>query len=145
MAIIQTKYGRVAEPDGRCKDDYAIIELLHRDGMTIKLQEGAMGSYREACRAYARKTWPDRYHAGKVKYRPIMLTGSWRSCAYQRQLWESDPQRFAHPDVTLHPRGLAIDVATPVPVMVHNILLNHGWHQSRPGDEPWHFSYCFTA
>lgn len=145
VSFIQTPYGRIVAPTGVCKDDYRIIDLLHRDGQTVKLQEGALGSYKAVCEAYAKRTWPIRYRLGRVKYRPVILTGSWRSCAYQTQLYASDPHRYAPPDVALHPRGLAVDVAMPVSDTLKAIFRRHGWKQARPDDEPWHMSYWYTG
>jgi hypothetical protein len=73
----------------------------------------------------------------------IHVTGTWRSCSYQTELYRSDPSRYAPPDVTAHCRGLAIDVATTDPnfAAITRTLAAHGWHRVRPTDEPWHNSY----
>lgn len=136
--IIKTEFGRIAVPDGPCKDNYDLIERFSHDGQVIILQRGAMESYKDACRAYGNRT------RGSA-FRIIHCTGTARSCDLQRQLYNSDPQRFAHPDVSLHCRALAIDVATPVPKLVRQLLMHRGWKQVRPDDEPWHFSYHFEA
>lgn len=76
----------------------------------------------------------------------IRVTGSIRTCEQQMALWLSDKSRFAHPNSTLHTQGLAIDVHTDfLSAKLKNSLLKHGWHQSRPDDEPWHFSYRLEA
>lgn len=138
MTIIDTKYGRIAVPDGKCKDNYPLIEIMNRDGQIIKLQHGAMESYKDACRAYAKRTRPHE------TFRIIPCSGTWRSCKLQTQLHNSDPSRFADPDSSLHCRGLAIDAINPVPVLIRKLLLDRGWHQAR-SDEPWHFSYHFSG
>jgi hypothetical protein len=117
-----------------CKDDWSNIVEKSRSGYTLKLQQPAMHSYR-ACEE-------------KLGYE-IKLTGTWRSCALQSQLYNSDKTRYAHPDKTLHTQGLAIDVSTNYGTYktwrIKRALLNHGWKQSRPDDEPWHFSYYLKA
>lgn len=139
MTVVDTKFGRVISPDGRCKDNYDLIEVMHRDGQVTKLQHGAMESFKDACRAYAKRTRPHD------TFRLINLSGSWRSCSYQTQLHNSDPQRFADPNYSLHCRGLAIDVINPVPQLLRGLLKARDWHQARPDDEPWHFSYWFSG
>ncbi len=140
---VKTPYGPV-HAGGPCKDDYSNIRLYHRDdGSTVKLQAPAMRAFKAA---------EDRY--GKSSGRPsgtrlIPLSGSWRSCVYQTELHDSDPHRFADPDTSLHPRGIAIDVSTATSAAdqarMHRALLAEGWTQARPDDEPWHYSYGFTA
>lgn len=76
----------------------------------------------------------------------IVLTGSIRSCELQWQLYRSDPNRYAHPNTTLHTQGLAIDVHTDfLDGHVKKNLELCGWKQARPGDEPWHFSFYLKA
>ncbi len=140
MTTYRTHYGPI-HAGGRCKDDYDNIRLYHQPGRgsPIKLQGPAMRSFKACERRYAELTRP------KHKSRPINCTGTWRACSYQRELYSRDSKRYAHPDSTLHTRGLAIDVVNPVPQLVRRILLAHGWKQSRPMDEPWHFSYHLSA
>jgi LAS superfamily LD-carboxypeptidase LdcB len=116
---------------GVCKDDYGRIVTKHygtNDRLVVTLQRAAMDSFLDACE----------------KIGPIVLTGSWRSCAQQTDLWRSDKSRFAPPNTTAHVRGLAIDVSTATSAKQHEIitraLLARGWHQAR-ADEPWHFSF----
>jgi hypothetical protein len=76
---------------------------------------------------------------------PITLTGSWRSCADQTRLHNSDPSRFARPEDSAHCRGLAIDVWNPVPDAVRAALKAHWWFQARLISEPWHFSFGISC
>lgn len=151
MGRQHTKYGDVFEPDGLCHDDYPNIHTADQDrnqGL-VKLQDPAMRSFHACERRLFVVLHPLKARMKKYKHRVITIhvTGSWRSCALQTQLWRDDPQRFADPATTLHPRGLAIDVNTGMrwQRLIRRILLSHGWNQSRPDDEPWHFSYHFTA
>src|SRR5262249_8061099 len=82
---------------GPCRDDYRRIETYHdAEGRVVILQAAALRSFQAA-----------EGHVGFT----IVLTGSHRSCDVQRRLFASDPKRFADPDESYHPRGLAIDVS----------------------------------
>lgn len=147
---VATKYGDIFAPDGPCKDNYRnIVTHVDRNGHSVTLQQGAMNSFLAA----ERRVWvvlhPVKARLKKYKdaVQPILLTGSNRTCALQTQLYASDNHRYAPPDVTLHCRALAIDVSMNNRwfKLIRRVLLSHGWHQARPTDEPWHFSYYFTA
>jgi LAS superfamily LD-carboxypeptidase LdcB len=121
---------------GPCKDDYANMRIYDqppKGGSPIKLQGPALRSLKDA---------------EKKLGKPIYLTGSWRSCAYQRELYTRDPKRYAHPDGTFHTRGLAIDVSQSQSktklARIHSLLTKRGWKQAR-SDEPWHYSYWIAA
>jgi hypothetical protein len=140
MTTTMTPYGPVHH-GGACDDSYPNIETYEQqpikrfDPPTVKLQGPAIKALRAAERAYAKRTRP------WMRKRTIPTTGSWRSCAFQTAQYASDSQRFAHPDTTLHTRGLAIDVDTRyLNETVKKVLRRHGWTQARPVDEPWHFS-----
>lgn len=126
-----TRWGVVKRADV-CKDDWANIVEKPREGYKLKLQAPAMRSFRKAERALGRE---------------IKLTGSWRACSTQAALYQTDPNRFAHPNSTLHTQGLAIDVSTAQrgQKKIRRALLKRGWSQSRPVDEPWHYSFYWTA
>lgn len=132
MATMETKYGRIFY-GGPCEDDYPNMELYHqRPDRVVKLQRPAIKSLKAAEERVGRD---------------ILLTGTgWRSCSLQAELYASDSNRYADPDVTLHTRGLAIDVSTEIlNKKIKAALLDLGWHQVRPDDEPWHFSFRLTA
>ena len=133
MAIYRklTRWGLVFR-NTVCKSDWSNIVEKDRDGYTLKLQKPAMRSYRAAEASLGRE---------------IKLTGSWRSCSLQAQLYQSDTQRYAHPNTTLHTQGLAIDVSTAQRDLdkIRGALKKRGWTQSRPTDEPWHYSFGWTA
>ena len=148
MTTMKTAYGTI-HYGGPCQDDYANIILYDqkdRGWAVIKLQAPAVRSLKDCEKRWARLTTPWR------KRRTIRVSGSWRSCELQHDLYYSDPpesqQRYAHPDKTVHTRGLAIDVywkGVFTKLILKRILRNHGWHQTRPDDEPWHWSFGVTA
>lgn len=144
-----------------CKDDHenmVIYDQPPRGGATITLQGPAIKSFKDAEEAFYRRTtglgrWrpglPPKFERKNGDlFRPIYLTGSIRSCNQQKLLYASDQKRFADPDKTLHTQGLAIDVhmdwLNRFP-MIRTFLKARGWVQSRPSDEPWHFSFGFLA
>lgn len=134
MTTIQTKYGKIHYTNRICKDDYRNIVLFEQGGgVVIKLQAPAMASFR-AC-------------SQKLGF-PILVTGTWRACSYQAQLYARDSKRYADPRITAHCKGLAIDVSQAQSASrlakIHKALLANGWHQVR-SDEPWHYSYGVTV
>ena len=115
---------------GACRDDYSRIEIYHQDAQHyVKLQRAALRSLQAAEDAIGDKIW---------------LTGSWRSCSLQSELYASDSHRYAAPSTTAHCRGLAIDVSQNQTKgkldKIHKALTYRHWHQARPTDEPWHYS-----
>jgi hypothetical protein len=116
---------------GACKDDYRRINVYPQDRQHfVKLQAAAIESWKAAEKALGFT---------------IVTTGSWRACATQAALFAQDSHRFAHPKDTAHTRGLAVDVSMNLGAAklakVHKALLNRSWHQARPDDEPWHYSF----
>ena len=142
METYETRYGTVYHSPV-CKDDWSniVTKTVKRKGpggwsATYKLQEPAIASLRAVAKELG----------GKFRQAPVRVTGTFRTCAYQHELWVSDPSRYANPNSTLHTQGLAIDVDTTILTdKIRLTLLAHGWHQSRPTDEPWHFSFRLTA
>lgn len=149
MTVRDTRFGRIFY-GGACRDDYATIDTYRhpdapKDWPTFTLQRPAIRSLIAAQRRLARKTRPKAPWTWRRGV-PIRVTGSFRTCEFQREKYEEDPKRFAHPDAGVHTRGLAIDVHTgQLNEAIREALLAKGWHQSRPGDEPWHFSFGVTA
>lgn len=137
---IRTTYGPIFEPVGSCQDDYRNIRTDSWDGQNVTLQEAALRSFHAAEDRYGART-------NRKGARQIGLTGSHRTCAQQAALYKKDPHRFAPPDASLHPRGLAVDVSQAQPnlAMIRTILKAHGWKQARPTDEPWHYSYWVSG
>lgn len=114
---------------GDCRAYERTVPFQNAGGQVLYLQRAARDSYLAAERKIGRA---------------ITVTGSLRTCEKQAELYAGDSNRFAHPDVTGHTRGLCIDVSTALSgltqVRVRRALKARGWHQSRPDDEPWHFS-----
>lgn len=147
---VHTKYGDIFAPDGRCRDDYRNMETYDQFGghTIVVLQHGAMNSFKAAEKRFYKLSpaWAKQHP--KQDSRPILiLPGSKRDCATQARLYASDRNRYAHPDTTLHTRGLAVDIDQRQSglITIYKILAGHGWNRSRPEDEPWHWSYYFTA
>lgn len=122
---------------GVCNDSYDRIE--HHTGVggqIITLQHAAMESFLAASAAVAARRAPKAL---------IICTGTARACSYQASLYRSDPTRYANPDTSAHCRALAIDVSMNQSArqlrLIHKALMARGWHQARPSDEPWHFSF----
>ena len=115
---------------GRCRDDYGRLETVHQDGRVITLQRAALDSFKSA----------EKEVGGLIR-----LTGAFRACSYQTALYRSDSGRFANPDTSAHCRGLAIDVSTNQAAdklkRIRATLMERHWHQARPTDEPWHYSF----
>jgi len=138
----KTKYGLVYHRP-TCKSDWKNIITRSRKRFgkvvpytTMTLQEPALLSIRAVEKELSRP-W---------KRFMVRVTGTIRTCELQRKLYASDPNRYAPPNKTLHTHGLAIDVHTAyLDDRLRKALLAHGWHQTRPDDEPWHFSFRLTG
>lgn len=144
MTTSHTPYG-VIHYGGSCKDDYENIVIYDSEPKgwaPLKMQAPAIRSLKECEEAWAKRTTPWK------KKRYIRATGTWRSCDYQADLYAKDPNRYAPPNVGLHTRGLAIDLYWKRPFTsktLARVLRNHGWRQTRPDDEPWHWSFGVTG
>lgn len=137
---VHTPFGDIFPTIGPCKDYPNLATFQNAAGQVMTLQEPAMRSFLAAERLNGRKL-PWKKHRTP---RAIQVTGTTRSCALQTQLQNSDPGRFADPDSSAHPRGLAIDVTNyprNLTRRARRALTRTGWRQARPDDEPWHFSY----
>lgn len=146
METYKTRFGVVFHSDS-CKDDWKNIRTtVRKRGLpgnrkevpftTLTLQGPAIDSIRAVEKELSRP-WKAFY---------VRATGTIRTCEQQMALWLSDKERFAHPNSTLHTQGLAIDIHTSfLDERLRKSMLAHGWHQSRPDDEPWHFSFRLTA
>jgi hypothetical protein len=143
---IQTKFGP-AHRSSTCKDDWANMRTQTILGQQLHMQLSALRAYRQACKRFAHLSGWSPERIKRTGGRPILLTGSWRSCALQAQLHDQDPDRFASENGSLHPQGLAIDVSTIQHdfAKAHQALSDVGWKRARPDDEPWHHSWGFDA
>lgn len=149
-----TKFGVVYRLVGGCKSDWPNIvtetvggEYAVGGEETYTLQKPALDSLRWV----AKET--GRVGPFRIRRRPVQVTGTLRSCETQAVLYASDPNRYAPPSVGLHTQGLAIDVHTgwqanldeKVEARFKKAMKDAGWTQSRPTDEPWHWSFGWTA
>ncbi len=147
---VVTPYGTIFY-GGPCRDDYSNFVTYDQGGghTVLTLQAPAMHAFKRAeSRAWA-KLHRLRARRGEHGRDPIpVLPGTNRLCATQTRLYESDPNRYAKPEVTGHTRGLAVDrdrrVSRRRNRIHHQALLAEGWTQVRPTDEPWHYSYGLT-
>lgn len=147
MTDYHTKYGTI-HYGGFCEDDYPNITQYDQPrtgGLPIKLQAPAMRAFQEAEeRVQSRRVRKLHAPRSSKNFRPIVCTGTWRSCALQAELYARDPNRYASPSGTGHTRGIAIDVSTALGSSfqrkVRRALKAVGWEQARP-DEPWHYSF----
>lgn len=146
MTDYKTEYG-VVHYGGSCVDSYPNIEIYDQpnSGGIIKLQAPALRSFKAAEERIQAKRVRELHAPRSSKdFRPIACTGTWRSCAYQAQLYARDSHRYASPNGTGHTRGLCIDVSTAQGTKrladIHRALMADGWHQARP-DEKWHWSF----
>lgn len=145
MAKRKTPYGTIRY--GECRDDWPNLRLYDQPpegGAPVKLQGPALRAFKAAQVRYARRVgWSRQRIEKNPDGRPIRLTGSWRSRAYQSELYLKDPKRYAPPCAGLHPDGLAIDVSQDQPNLdkIDRALKATGWVQARPDDEPWHYSF----
>jgi len=139
-----TRFGKVFRLNGGCKDDWKTIKVSRyyrktsglvrrrKRRVPITMQKPALDAFRRA---------------EQIAGAEITVTGSSRSCAYQASLYAKDSARYAPPSVGLHCQALAID--QNMENQTHNqgtkpALLQVGFTQAR-SDEPWHFSYGWTA
>jgi hypothetical protein len=143
---IKTPTG-VAHRSSTCRDEWPNMRTQTVFGQKLHMQASAVRAFRLACVDFARRSGWSEARIKRSGGRPILLTGSWRSCALQTHLHAEDPSRFASPDGSLHPQGLAIDVDTRIVDFdkAHAALTHVGWKRARPDDEPWHHSWGFDA
>lgn len=146
MALVSklTRFGRVYRLEGGCKDDYNNIRTSKR----YRKVSGVIPFRARRVAVTLQKPALDAFRQAEVRLgREIVVTGSARSCELQAKLYASDRSRYAPPSVGLHCQDLAIDVTTEDPELqtkVREALLHVGFTQAR-ADEPWHFSYGWTA
>lgn len=73
---------------------------------------------------------------------PASVNDAYRPYAVQAAGYARDSNRFANPNKGLHVVGLAFDIHSDYnKPEVYEAFRKEGWHQTRPIDEPWHWSY----
>jgi len=140
-----TKYGtiHVSTPG-----PYKAYENLNTYVQTAQRHVLLQGPALRAFKAAELRITP-KWMKRKGKVRHILITGvGYRDYALQKQLWQSDPGRYANPDYSMHCEGLAVDVdqgqSTRRLNTIRKALLLEGWHYGVSG-EPWHASYTVTG
>lgn len=145
MAIVSkdTRFGTVYRFEGACKDDWKNIDTMY----LYRKPSGVVHFRKRPTSIKGQRPMLDAIrHAEEHLGSEVVVTGSLRTCAYQAELYRSDPNRYAPPSVGLHCQGLAIDVHTDyLTGKLHDCLKHAGFTQARPSDEPWHFSFGWTA
>lgn len=148
MATVErksTKYGTVFRLSGGCKDDWDNIVT----SSYYRKPSGIIRRRKRRVPITMQRPAIEALRAAEARLgREIVVTGSARSCALQASLYASDPKRYAPPSVGLHCQDLAIDATTEDPELkttTRHALEAEGFTQARPTDEPWHFSYGWTA
>lgn len=106
MTTIKTKFGTVEltiTPE---------VRVYHQtDTREVILQGPAIRAFKTAERRFYLATTP-RWKRRPGKVRHIWITGvGYRTFARQKELHDSDPDRYADPFKSFHVKGLAVDVA----------------------------------
>lgn len=144
-----TKFGTVYRNIGGCTDDYhnIVTSRFYRKPSGVvkhRLRKTQITAQRPAIKAIR----VVEAHLGEE----VLFTGSFRTCEYQAALYRKDPVRYAPPNVGLHCQALAFDVNTTWRAGLSDrkeaefVKLMHqvGFTQAR-ADEPWHWSFGWTA
>lgn len=73
---------------------------------------------------------------------PASVYDAYRPYSTQAAGYARDPERYANPNKGLHVVGLAFDIHSDYnKPEVYQAFREEGWHQTRPIDEPFHWSY----
>lgn len=151
MTVIekQTRFGTVYRNPAVCQDDYDNIvtsRVFHKPSGVIRIRPRVQSI--TAQRGLIKALRDVEEHLGFE----VVVTGSARTCALQAALYKKDPDRYAKPSEGLHCQALAIDVNTTWQAGLSDKdearfkawMKHNGFTQARP-DEPWHWSYGWTA
>jgi hypothetical protein len=124
---------------------YANIKRYNQStGNYIELQAPAIRAFKAA----EERQTPKRMRR-KGKIRPIPVTGhGGRDYAYQKELYEREPGRFANPDSSQHVEFLAVDINLPLldrinpyrRYQVFKAMKAEGFFFAVSG-EPWHGAF----
>ena len=138
----KSPYGPVKMSYPGPRNRYENVQRYNQNtGNFIELQAAAIRAFKNA---EERCTSKRLRRKGKV--RPILVTGhGGRDYAYQKELYEREPGRFANPDSSQHVEFLAIDLNLPAMNLLRRIaviraLKAEGFIFSVSG-EPWHGSF----
>jgi LAS superfamily LD-carboxypeptidase LdcB len=137
MTNIDTKYGviHLSDPGPFKAYDNVNVYRQNKTGTRyVQLQGPALRAFKAAEARVATRRRPH-----------ILITGhGYRDYQTQRELYASDPGRFADPDHSMHVEALAIDVDQGQGTLrlnaIRKALEAEHWHYGVSG-EPWHASY----
>lgn len=144
-----TPFGDVYRLVGGCKDDYSNIvdmEFYRKPSGVVRLRRRVQTI---TCQRPMAKALRAVEAACGFE---VVVTGSARTCEFQAALYRKDPKRYAPPSVGLHCQALAIDTNTDWRTALTDEqerdfvrwMKHFGFTQAR-ADEPWHWSYGWTA
>ena len=142
---IKTEYGTIHVSSPGPYDKYDNVNVYKQtDQRHVVLQGPALRAFKAA---ELRITPKRMKRKGKVRH--ILITGvGYRDYDLQRQLWLSDPGRFANPDYSMHVEALAVDIdqgqSAARLYAIRKALLLEGWHYAVP-NEPWHTSFTVSG
>jgi hypothetical protein len=145
VTTYKTKYGPIYYDSSACRDSYPNIHIYDQPphgGNYLKLQAAAIRAYKAVQANYAKRCGWTKERIKKTGGKIITVTGTWRSCELQAELYRSDPDRYASPAGTGHTRGIAVDVSMNQGDLekIWASFRSVGWHHARP-DEPWHWTW----
>jgi len=138
LQLVRDKPVAGATPAAKVQSTQTATQTVQVDSGTVPALVVIAGGHKLAPAAAA------AYNAASSVYgKPIPITGAYRSLAAQATAYASDSDRFAPPDKSWHPKGLAIDVHSSYMNDPRLILAlsGTGWQQSGLPKEPWHWSY----
>jgi len=137
-----SRYGVVhmSYPGPKADPPYGNVNWYRRPEGDVRLQGPALRSFKEAEIAAT----PRRLRR-KGKILPILITGvGYRSWAAQKDLYDTDHQRYADPDESMHVEALAVDIDMTQSIIrrakIKYQLKKRGWFYEVDG-EPWHASF----
>jgi hypothetical protein len=148
---IKTEYGTIHVSSPGPYDKYDNVNVYKQtDTRHVVLQGPALRAFKAAEQRVTPKRWK-----AKGRTRHILITGvGYRDYDLQKQLWLSDPGRYANPDYSMHVEALAVDVdqsqrwkgktTAQTLYKIKKALLLENWHYGVSG-EPWHASYTVTG
>lgn len=151
MAEYDTKYGVIHVTDpGPYKRYENVNTYVQNSSRHVVLQGPALRAFKAAEQRITPKRLKRR---GKTRH--ILITGvGYRDYWLQKSLWESDPQRYANPNSSMHVEALAVDVdqtqGLPIGMRAYRLyrikkaLLLEGWHYPI-SNEPWHASFTIQG
>lgn len=138
----------VTDPSGAPTASGDLANPTTKTPPLVPIGQGSHRLHPEAAQAFA--AWERAFG------QPIIVTDSYRSWSVQNAQHQKDPNRFADPDGSAHPDGLAVDVDLPKTTKGQSTAGQPyydrlaaagravGWvsySRGQAGKSTWHFSY----